>query len=563
MKKLLPYIIFAFISLSITLPFYRSGYIFLLDMVFPPQIVLADYLQHGINSSFPLILIIKALSFLIPVALIQKIILSLLLFLPGVFMYQLARQWERINLISYFQFPISILSGIFYLLNPYVYERFLAGHWLVLLGYAFFPLTLRYFLELLSAPTKKHFFKFTLLFSLLPIINLHWFYISGLFLVVLLMVNCFSQNGCLGSKTRNKKSDIISSPATSSSDDFGRGNLISNFLFLIPIFLVVNSFWLWGFFSPQTTFTQISFNDFLAFQTAGDHSFGIYFNVLALYGFWQSDYVLPKDMMQFWWLLSLIIFVLFILGVIASFKKRQPLYLTLAILFLPLLILSVGAGDPLTLPITKFFYHFLPGFKGLRETGKLIGLIAFSYAVFVPLGVQKIIQNLPKLKYPIYLLALLVPTLSVSSIFWGFSDQIRAHDYPVGWYQAEQILKSRDSVGHVLVLPWHGYPRLSFAGFKRISSPASRFFSSQTISGRAIDNVYLSETAQNDWDDKIFRLVQGLETLDSNIDFLHQQDVTHIILLREADYNRYGFLAQSTSLKEIFDTDSITVYEVE
>src|SRR3990172_10911585 len=45
--------------------------------------------------------------------------------------------------VKFFPFEIGekykYFAGLFYTINPFVYERFLAGHWLVLLLYAMLP----------------------------------------------------------------------------------------------------------------------------------------------------------------------------------------------------------------------------------------------------------------------------------------------------------------------------------------------------------------------------------------------------------------------------------------
>ena len=110
MKKYLPHIVFAGITLAIMFPLYKSGFIFLLDMVFTPHLDPGNYLKDGaLSASLPITILIELFSFVLPLDIIQKIILSAVLFLPGFFMYKLAKLFLPIKWAA--------LSGIFYMLN--------------------------------------------------------------------------------------------------------------------------------------------------------------------------------------------------------------------------------------------------------------------------------------------------------------------------------------------------------------------------------------------------------------------------------------------------------------
>ena len=139
MKKYLPYLLYFILAGLIMRPFFSPGFLFFLDMAWGPRIDLTDYLANGLASSFPLAVIFKFLSFFMAVELTQKLLLWFILFFAASAMYGFAR--------SYMKIEWAIGSGLFYLINPYVYERFLAGQWLVLLGYGFFPLAFKLFLE--------------------------------------------------------------------------------------------------------------------------------------------------------------------------------------------------------------------------------------------------------------------------------------------------------------------------------------------------------------------------------------------------------------------------------
>ncbi|MCK5123115.1 MAG: hypothetical protein KAQ87_03130 [Candidatus Pacebacteria bacterium] len=538
MKKYLPCLIFAVITLAIMFPLYQSGFVFLLDMIFTPHSNFNNYINSGTSSDLPIKILIELFSFILPLEIIQKIILSLVLFLPGLLMYKLTK--------LFLPEKWAILSGIFYMLNPFVYERFLAGHWYVLLGYAFFPLLVKLFLEFLEKSNNKNFLKFAFLFSVFPILSLHWAYISTGFLLILATVYLF-----LSPAKEIKK-------------------LAKYSILLILSFLIINSFWLLNFFSPSGNYYKFSLNDFAAFTTKADPNFGVLFNVLSLYGFWGSDFFLPKDFSPYWWILTLIILFFSIYGIYKLFfvnkEAKLPcrgslasksLALTLFIIFIPTVLLSIGYSSEITKPIINFLYEFLPGFKGLRETEKLVGLIAFSYAILVPIGGFVYAK---KQKY-IFALLILIPFLSTWTIFWGFNRQLQSNDYPKSWYQTNQILKE-DENNKLLFLPWHGYPNVPFANNAIISNPASKFFQIEVIASKSIDSVYLLELDQGIWDKKILALLHGLETLDENTEFLQSENITHIMLAKFPNWERYGFLEESNKLQKTFETNDLVLYKI-
>lgn len=547
--KYYPHIVFFVIVFAIMFPlFFKDGFIFLLDMVWGPNIHISSP-GGGVPGFFPLILIFKFLSFFLPASFIQKALLFTILYLSGFSMFTLAkrimpRKW-------------ATLSGVFYILNPYVFERFLSGQWLVILGYAFFPLVVFLFLRFLKNNSRKNLLSFILAFSIFPILSMHWAYISFWFLLLTAFVYFFKY-------VRSRRFDAQSFLKS--------GQKSFNVIVLqLVLLLVINSFWLFNFFGPSGILEKITLNDFKAFQTQSDPVWGVFFNVLSLYGFWQDSFFLPKDVFSFWWILTFAIAAFSFIGFYVLAKKRNVLALTTGIAFIPALLIGVGYGSTYVQPLCNFLFHHLPGFVGLRETEKVAGILAFAYALFFPLGVKTVFDYFfdeakEKTKVVIdglsVFFVLIVCCLLVNNMFFGFSGQIESHPYPASWYAVEKIFANDPGTENVLFLPWHGYPQLAFAGNITVANPAQTFFSSHIISGRNLDNVYLEETAQGDWDTKMFNLLQNLESIDEDIGFLKSQKVNYIILAKTSDWERYGFLDKSQNVRKVYEADEIVLYKV-
>lgn len=539
-KIIVPYVLFAGLVLAIMWPLYRPGYIFLLDMVWGPALFEQTFTQ-GLQPHTPLLFIIKMLSSILPLPVIQKILLSLILFAIPASMYRLSRH--------YMPQLFATLSGVIYVCNPWVYERFLAGHWLVLSGYALFPLVLLLFDRWLKKSSFHNLWPLALLLALYPILSLHWSYIAALFLIGLMVIAWLSK--------------------TISLKTFFTHERLLQLGILSGLIISINAFWLVGFFDPQVTYNQISTEDFAAYQTVADPQYGVVINTLSLYGFWSSDYILPKQTLSYWWLYPVLMIGLSIIGLVYSVRKKLLIGFGLALAALPAVLVGIGYGLDALKPLINALYAVLPGFKGLRETAKVLGVVAAIYAFLAPLGIASLAYKIscishikkPLADYSLALTAAIVSLVSVHLMFFGFAGQVVPRGYPTGWHDARLLLSTEESQ-HILVLPWHQYMVMSFANYHNISNPAERFFSEPLITSTLLDNAYLAQTRKSRWDQIVFNLVHGQQSFDVLYPDIKAQQVSHIMLLKELDWQRYEILDQAQLLEKTFDTEHIALYRL-
>ena len=557
LKRILPYLGFLGIALAIMWPLYQPGFVFLLDMVWGPWIDLGEILSPPLHSGLPLHLLAAALGLLLPMYVVQKIILTAVFWCAGASMFALMR--SRVSL------SWAFLAGVFYMTNPFVFERFVAGHWLVLLGFAVMPYVIHRFMRFIAERSWSNFASFTLLYAVFPILSLHFWYIGTFVLGAIALVHVAKR----GEHVRNFSKQFIARSAI-----FGL------------TFIVVNSYWLASFFTPSSTFVGITLDDFRAFQTAPDEVVGVFGNVLGMYGFWQSSFILPKDVIGYSWLIALVLIFIALVGFISTSRKRDTLGIALGMLFLPALLVAVGYGSELTKPLIDFLYAHVPGFSGLRETAKVTGVLVLAYAYFIPLGgmaLQKYGRHasdffaklIPPpslrelvLQYIPFLAVLLLVVTYTYPLYFGASGQLVSRDYPESWYavNAELVVERKlnpTRPPRVLFYPWHGYPRVEFASTKRIANPASKFFQVDTVVGKTLDSVYLYETDQGEWDDMANALVHGMASFDDYADFLAAEGVTHVALPHFADWERYDFLDEATILQTVYEAPDFTLYKID
>ncbi len=565
LREIYPIGIFLLVAMAIMAPLYASGFVFLTDMVWGPNLNLADSMRNGIDPGFPIRALFVFLNLLIPAEVLQKIVLTLVLFLPGFTLYRLA--------LRFMPQSLAVSAGMLYMINPHVYDRFMAGHWFVMLGYGFLPIMVLLFLRLLERADWRRFLVFAFAFSIYPILSLHWAYIaSGFLLVLWVMQSKVYKVIKLGDQklVRLKVSKVESEETESRKlenrkwkEFFERG------VVFVGIFLVVNSFWIFGFFDDTRTFANIGMGDFEAFATLSDPTFGMFFNVAALYGFWSNDFLQFKDYFSWWWAVPIVVWVFFGLGAWREIRRRNDFALAMVCAFVPALLLSVGYGSALTRPIIDLFYGVVPFFRGLRDTEKISGVLAFAYALLVPFGVLYAISSLGRwfrmgegmwVRVVSVIVVSIIPFLWAGTLLWGVLARVASHDYPFGWYESKRVLQEDPETRNVLFLPWHAYIRLNFAGYAMVGSPAQAFFSQPMITSNDTDNRFLLESEKSIWDDHVALLKS--EVIPDDRDFWKSSDVTHIVVAKTDDWEGFSGIYNSPYFEEVYDSDSMVVFKL-
>ena len=160
------------------------GYVLTLDMVFGPSHVF--YMPQGYLAGLPISVLIYLASYVIPAWLVEKVILAgiffALFYLPLKFfpeeleVPQISYSWGK-----YF-------AAIFYAVNPFVYERFLAGQWEVLIGYALLAPLVYVLLRFLRAPRMKAALWLAAILLIIGLFSIHALVMSVLFVALAIIV---------------------------------------------------------------------------------------------------------------------------------------------------------------------------------------------------------------------------------------------------------------------------------------------------------------------------------------------------------------------------------------
>ncbi|MEI6490880.1 MAG: hypothetical protein WCO16_03950, partial [bacterium] len=132
MKKNKLYIIFALLGAIVVLwQLLAGGYVLTLDMVFGPKVNLIIS-QGGLFTTLPTKYVLVFLTYISTGWVAQKILLITIFFI----LFNFPLHFFRKIFNSEKTYGAEYFSSIFFAINPFVYERFLAGQWAVIFGYA-------------------------------------------------------------------------------------------------------------------------------------------------------------------------------------------------------------------------------------------------------------------------------------------------------------------------------------------------------------------------------------------------------------------------------------------
>jgi hypothetical protein len=476
-----------------------------------------------------------SLAFLFSAALMQKIILLIILSLSAISAYHAVPTDSK---------PAKIFASLLYMLNPYVYVRILAGHWLYLFAYAVLPLAIKSFTDLLENNNRKDIIKVVLLTTLVGF-NSHTLVMA---FIAYIVIFCFKVY-------RVRDIEIIKSVSITA-----------------PLFLVLSTYWLLPLVTAkETLLSSIGSEDLAAFAPRIE-SFSALFTLASMHGFWRAGYVYAKDFIPYWQILFAFILFLAVHGFISYHKdKKIGVYVrSFAVIAALGLILAAGIRSPFE-DAFRVLFDNIPLLKGMRDSHKFVTLLILSYAYLGALGVAEISKGIQQKERKRYInmavvgFALATPFVYSYTFFNGFAGQIKPTDYPKDWYEVNEYLNKDEQDFNLLFLPWHMY--LDFKWIpnrdKRIANPAEHFFDKQIISGKNIEigGIYRQvNTPEQLYIDFLLRNRGKITNLGELLALLN---VKYVLLTKEADYKRYFFLFNQSDLTLVKETENFYVFKNE
>lgn len=542
-------LLFSSIAVLILWQLLLPGYVLTLDMVFVPHPhFLAS--SSGYLNTFPLTYLIVFFGNIIPAWTVQKIFLLLLFFSLGYFSFTfLPTSKDK---------TARFFCALFYTVNPFVYERFLAGQWLLLFGYAFLPIFFHFLLEAGEKPERKNIFAlFASLFAI-GVFSLHIFVMCVL--VMCLYFLYFFISFSLKNDCKSIRSVFIS------------------FFIAGIVFVLASSYWIIPLFLKNNSFEQrFDQNHWSAFAASGHGVVPPILNVLSLFGFWGENntwahqFIWPQEYTYFWVLIACS-FILIFLGFLDAVRdpKTNSKILFFSLLAILSFIFSLGVSKSPFSAFNFWMYEHIEFWRGFRDSQKFSAVLALCYTVLAGFGIESFLEFLEKRK-PLFIpkakvLILCLPVFLGFFMWGGFRGQLHSVQYPNSWEKARQIMQNDISDKKTLFLPWHGYLSLEFNNNILVANPARAFFGERSIVSKNIElgELYDQETSQE------YLAIDTMVRDDSNlpsdeiIQFLQKNNIQYIVLFQDLeghDFWSYNFLS-SDKLREIFHEKDLLMYEI-
>jgi hypothetical protein len=523
------------IGIGVCYPFFRSGYLFLLDWAIGPHASNISNATLGLNGGLTI-----SAPFVVVESMLSHLAQGPATWVPLFLVFPLAAY--SASRLAGGSVWCQISAATLYSVNPFVFNRVFVGHVALLIGYALLPLAVR------SAISTRIVWDVRLLspalwWTLLSALSVHFCWIYG---VVMVAVACSSRR------------DI---------------NKASRWLFInTAVFSLTCAYLL----LPQIGTTlpvSIGQGSLAAFRTTADPRLGLFVNVLGLYGFWRRGPgpMLPKTFFTGWPFLLLVILLVAGAGTYSLFRNRNEpnsheasTSLAPALLISGILgfLLAMGDQGP-TGVLFRWAYIHIPFFNIMREPQKFLMLYALALSIFFGHGVNLLMTNAAKLKRAMYflagvLLSIAIPLLYTPTIFGGLDGQIALSKLPQSWSQANQLMGNGD--GKILDLPWHEFLAFPFTAGRVILNPASTSFDRDVISG---DNLQLSNFQSNSTSARS-KYLQTLFANGENItnfgSLVAPLGVKFIVLAKTVDWSNYGWLNRQSDLRPILNSSDLEVW---
>ncbi|MFH0737217.1 MAG: hypothetical protein V1827_01210 [Candidatus Micrarchaeota archaeon] len=531
-------IVYLAVASAIMLPLLGPGYYIVLDMQFGPQSFsdqnFADFYGNAPSSYgayFPLKMCMAAFSAVLGVEAVEKLLLLSILFLCGVSLH--ASLPKELGSARFF-------GGLLYMLNPFVFVRFLAGHWTLLLSYALWPFAILAFRDFLEKPGDRMRLAKAAILTSFAAISSHG--------VILLMI----------AYSFFLLAHILKKGATLDFTKRVAG--------LAAIVLLMNLYWI----APTImqfgeTYKPASSEAYM--EDFGPQSSGLPIgaSLATMHGFWRGGFTFTKDVFSLWPLAFLLIAILVICGFTVHLKEKAFDALVYLGIFFLALLLALGPESPIY-GLMEALGTILPVQLLFRDTQKFVGLICLSYSVLGSYGAYGLAKEAGRLR-PFLLIAIILLPIAYDYGFFGFLGQVGPTTYPADWAEAERIMSSDPVEGSLLVLPpylYNYYPWLN-ATQKISGPPAMHFFSRPVVCDRAI----LTENVFSDINDPQGEYIRFLfderQYIDDTAELLMPMGVRYILLPRyyeDSDYYQWLFdrMGGVENISVAYESDSMFLF---
>jgi hypothetical protein len=346
--------------------------------------------------------------------------------------------------------PARLGAGLFYAVNPFVFDRLYAGQLGLLLGYAMLPFAVTALLDAAQEPHRVGRAACWAGATVMMSEHFAWILVPVVAAIALTRPRRLLASLRLGGVALGAAA-------------------ISAYLVVPPLLAGA---------SPAGPLTQLN-----AYRTRADPRLGLMVNVAGLYGFFRPGPTEPKDLFSRWPAILAALVLIVAAGYVAVLRDTARRRDGLAILAAGAAgyFLALGSQGPAG-GLFRFAYEHIPGFVMMREPGKFSVLVALAYTYGFGWGIawlttgsrQKAAQLVPAA------LAIALPLAYTPNLFGGLGGQVKASEVPSSWASASRL--AGDAT--VLFLPWHEYYPTPFTGQRTIANPAASYFAGTVLASQ-------------------------------------------------------------------------------
>jgi hypothetical protein len=423
--------------------------------------------------------------------------------------------------------PARLGAGLFYAVNPFVFDRLYAGQVGLLLGYAVLPFAVTALLDAAREPHRVGRAACWAAAAVMMSEHFAWILVPVTAAIIL------------------TRPDRVRAALRLGAVALGAA-AISAYLLVAPVL---------GGVSPAGALAQLS-----SYRTQADPRLGLLVNVAGLYGFFRNGPVEPKNLVSGWPAILAALVLVVVAGYVAVLRGAGHRRDGLAILAAGIAgyFLALGSSGP-TGGLFTFAYEHVPGFVMMREPDKFAVLVALAYACGFGWGIawltdrsrQKAARIAPAA------LAIVLPLAYTPNLLGGLGGQVRASEPPSSWSVAARLA----GPGTVLSLPWHEYFSTPFTGHRVTADPFAHFFAGTVLTSQNPGGGYAfaAEDPEHVFLDKLIgppadRQRIGVALADLGVRF--------IALAKAADWRYFSQVARAPGIRLVYSSPSLDLFSV-
>ena len=423
--------------------------------------------------------------------------------------------------------PARLCAGLFYAVNPFVFDRLYAGQLGLLLGYALLPFAVDALLDAAQRPNRVA--RAAAWSAATVMMDEHFAWILVPVSVGILLTQ----------PHRILPSIRLAGAALGAA-------AISSYLLVAPVLAGT---------SPAGPLGQLA-----AYRTQGDPRLGLLVNVAGLYGFFRPGPAEPKNVLSGWPAVLAALLLVVAIGYAAVLRDPERRRNGLAVLAAGVAgyFLTLGDQGP-TGELFKLAYEHVPGFVMMREPDKFAVLIAFTYAYGFGQGIAWLaLQSRGKrARFAAIALAGVLPLIYTPNLFDGLGGQVKASTLPPSWSVAERLVGQ----GTVLFLPWREYFATPFTDQRTIVNPADQYFGGTVLisqdpgSGYAFgaedpEHVYLNKVIGPPVDPRTTQAV------------LAGLGIRFVVLAKVTDWRDFADVVDVPGIRLVYSSPTLDLFSV-